>query len=238
MLNYAYHLANTVLAPLGVRLGRYPLPVDRRRRLLMERARIDLVLDIGANAGQYAGHLRRLGYHGAIQSFDPLPQAFKALAAASAADDNWTAMPFALGETAGRIDLHVASNSVSSSVLEFQAEYLENLPEARSVDRIEVDVVTLESVLAGHREKRPMLKIDSQGYELPILRGAATALSQVHLIEVELSLQEVYKSQALFREVDGWLVAQGFALMSLDDAYWDRVSGEQLQIDAIYRRVA
>ena len=79
---------------------------------------IDLVLDVGANAGQFASALRAIGYGGPIVSFEPLSAAHAKLTAAAKGDSRWTVHPqCALGDRDGETEINVAGNSVSSSVL-------------------------------------------------------------------------------------------------------------------------
>ena len=80
-----------------------------------------------------------------------------------------------------------------------------------------------------------MVKADTQGYEYPVLLSAGESLKSVALLELELSLVELYKGQTLFRELDAFLLSQGFSLASMDDGFFDEQSGELLQLDAIYR---
>jgi len=63
-------------------------PLARRKRLL-ENYGIDLVLDVGANVGQYGKELRCIGYKGQIASFEPLSAAYAELAKVSQADGLW-----------------------------------------------------------------------------------------------------------------------------------------------------
>ena len=76
-----------------------------------------VVLDVGANAGQYGRELRTLGYRGRIVSFEPQPGPFAALEAASTADPAWTAVLLALGAEAGTAQMNVSALDVSSSTL-------------------------------------------------------------------------------------------------------------------------
>src|SRR5687767_12447049 len=68
---------------------------------LMRRLGIDLVLDVGANTGQFAGELREQGFQGRIISFEPIPAVYRDLERNAAADPLWTAKNFALGNEDG-----------------------------------------------------------------------------------------------------------------------------------------
>ena len=61
--------AKSVLRSMGWQLKKYPeSPLKRRMRILETRG-IDLILDVGANIGQYGEHMRELGYGEKIISF-------------------------------------------------------------------------------------------------------------------------------------------------------------------------
>src|SRR5262245_9209130 len=53
------------------------------------------VLDVGANTGQFAGLIRKLGYRGSIISFEAIPQVHAVLSEATKRDSRWTAAPCA-----------------------------------------------------------------------------------------------------------------------------------------------
>src|SRR6266511_3295949 len=95
-------------------------PVDcpnLRRQILLDAYRIDTVIDVGANVGQYGRRLRDAGYRGQILSFEPIPDAFHALESQAVADPRWTCEQVAVGAVDGEAMLHVSGNSVSSSLL-------------------------------------------------------------------------------------------------------------------------
>jgi hypothetical protein len=114
----------------------------------------------------------------------------------------------------------------------------EAAPASATIGEISVECMTLESVLASTPGRSVMVKIDTQGFELPVLRSAGEAIRGVRLIELEMSLVELYAGQAMFRELDAFLLARGFALRSLEEGFFDAQSGELLQVDAVYANVA
>lgn len=93
-------------------------PAMAARKRLLDSLGIDVILDVGANAGQFAPSLRDpMGYRGAIVSFKPLPDAFQHLASLAAKDSDWEAKNVALGTADGHLCLNVSKNRVSSSFL-------------------------------------------------------------------------------------------------------------------------
>ncbi|HEY4210562.1 MAG TPA: FkbM family methyltransferase [Steroidobacteraceae bacterium] len=228
---------NRLLRHAGLELVRNPSGRDLRRIRLIAARNIEVVIDIGANEGQYGRRLRELGFRGWIHSYEPLPPALKRLRTRASADSKWKVFDLAVGETAGSATLHVAGNSESSSILTMARRHLDAEPLSKTVGSVEVRTTTLPQVLQQAPEGRTLLKIDTQGYEDRVL-GAMNCLDRVDLIEVELSLLEVYAGQTLFREMDARIGAAGFELVSLADGFFDRSSGELLQMDAIYARAS
>jgi FkbM family methyltransferase len=217
--------------------GRFP---ELRRLELIRGRRIDVVLDVGANDGPFAKALRAAGYTGRIVSFEPQSEAFGRLSAAAAADPAWTGHRLALGATDGEAELHLAGNSSSSSLLEMSAQHLASAPESRyqgseSVPVARLDTLRAELVGAGDRV---YLKVDTQGYELEVLRGAAGTLPQVDVVDVELSLVPLYDGAPLFDEVMHHLAGHGFVPVSLEPAFTDPADGRLLQLDGLFVRPA
>jgi FkbM family methyltransferase len=68
---------------------------------------IDCVLDVGANRGQFARHLRAIGYRGRIVSFEPNPDEFAILQRSFASDPAWSGYPIALGKGNGTLQLKI-----------------------------------------------------------------------------------------------------------------------------------
>lgn len=213
---------------------------DLRLLALIDRQGIDLVLDVGANRGQYGRHLRALGYQGRILSYEPLSEAHATLTQAAAGDAAWEVGPrVAVGAEAGTVTLNVAGNSASSSVLGMLPLHVSAAPHSAYVGKEEVrlerlDVLAAEAV-ARHRG-RTLLKVDVQGYERPVLEGAAELLSDVTAIQSELSLAPLYEGQPLLADMVAYLAGLGFELHSLGDGFTDAATGRMLQVDGLFCR--
>jgi FkbM family methyltransferase len=208
----------------------------RRAQLLRERG-VGLVLDGGANRGQYAKRLRQLGYEGEILSVEPIPEVFAELARAARQDSRWHCVNAALGETAGEASLHLNPISEVSSLL--AATGAVNTAGWQEGSTIRVPMRTVDEVVADSGSARSVplfLKLDLQGYELPALAGAARSLERVCAIELEASTVALYRDAALLPEVVARLDALGFAVFSVDSALVDYESGRILQLDLLFTR--
>lgn len=224
----------------GVDLRRYNLVNSvglTRRRLLAER-QITLVLDIGANTGQYAEALRAAGYSNRIVSFEPQAAACVELERAAAGDERWQARHVALGEREGETSIHIAGNSASSSLRPMADRLVASFPELAYVAEETTRVVTLDSLRGDvvRPDDRILMKIDVQGFEREVLAGASETLRQTELLDVELSLTPLYEGQALLCELMGLLEGWGFRPFRLDPGFTDRSSGQTLQVDGLFMR--
>ncbi|HEX7703983.1 MAG TPA: FkbM family methyltransferase [Kofleriaceae bacterium] len=227
----ARRLVGAVIGPALQRANISTLPV-RRIALLRELA-IEVVIDVGANIGQYAAQTRLYGYRGAIASYEPLSTAYAELSTRASADPQWKTHRFGLGDHAGRATLHVAGNSQSSSLLEMLPRHVASAPESQTVGHEEVELVTLKDVLTP---ARTFVKIDAQGSERAILEGAGDALDRVLGLELELSLVPLYAGETLFAEMTSWLATRGFELRTVTSGLADRTTGALLQVDALFAR--
>jgi len=226
--------ARSLLRRLGLDVVRYAprnYPHLRRPALLAEEG-VDLVLDVGANDGSWALELRAAGFDGRIVSFEPLAESFAALEAAA----DWEVHRLALGNRPGPGRLHVTANRQSSSLLPLGPRHARAAPEAPVVREEEVEVARLDDLDVVRPGERAFLKLDVQGAELEVLRGAARTLAAVRVVEAELSAVELYDGQALLGEVVEHLRGSGFDLIGLEPSFRDRVTGDLLQVNGWFRR--
>ena len=205
----------------------------------LQRHHIDLVLDVGANTGQFAKTLRSTGYKSTIVSFEPLSQAHAQLALAASGDSNWHIVDrCAIGESEGSLEINIAGNSVSSSVLPMLESHSSAAVGSAYVSREATPMHRLDAVAAQYVSKaqNPFLKIDTQGFEWQVLNGAPETRMRTRGIMVELSLIPLYSGQRLWRDVVDRLELDGFALWAIQPGFVDPRNGRTLQVDAVFFR--
>jgi FkbM family methyltransferase len=198
------------------------------------------VLDAGANEGSFGRTLREEGYAGRIVSFEPLSHAYAKLERAAESDPQWECVRVALGAESGRAVLNVAGNWASSSLLPMKRRLRRADPRFAYVETEAVDVATLDDLRPQFLRPadRVLLKLDVQGFELEVLRGAARTLRQVAALEVELSLKRLYDGGPLMDEVVEYLDARGFSLVESEPTFVHPKTRKTLQLDGLFTRKA
>lgn len=240
-MRFARSLLRRWLRRLGYDAHRYhpALSPGAQRRAILASRGINLVLDVGANAGQFGASLREEGYTGRIVSFEPLESARRLLLAASAKDPGWeVAEKAAIGRENGEIEIHISANSVSSSALELLDTHLRSAPESKVVGTERVPLRRLDDIAARFVQPGSvtLLKVDTQGYEDRVLDGASGLLARIDGIQLELSLVPLYRGQLLLPEMIERLKRMGFHLWEIWPAFVDCASGRLLQVDAAFFR--
>lgn len=205
---------------------------------LLNYHKISLVLDVGANCGQYATSLRECHYSGRIVSFEPLSNAYTQLLAMSQKDPLWEIAPMtAIGDREGEITINIAGNSQSSSVLQMLDAHVKAAPESAYCGSEIVKLSRLDTLAKQYinsDQQSIFLKIDVQGFERQVLEGAAQILPLVKGIQVELSLVPLYRDQLLFEEMLEILRKLGYDLHAVIPGFTDKETGRLLQMDGIF----
>lgn len=226
---------------LGFDINRYqPSSSDVARFMAMLKDhKVNVIFDIGANTGQFGTQLRNASYKGRIVSFEPLTSAHKKLLSISAKDAMWDVAPaIAIGNEEGEVEIHIANNSVSSSILKMLKTHSNAAPKSSYIGTEIVPMKKLDSVSKDYIKSGDVyfLKIDTQGYEDRVLQGAKEMLSKAIGVQLELSLVPLYEGQKLFNEMVLELNNQGFELWDIATAFVDPKSGRSLQVDATFFR--
>lgn len=233
------HEVKNLALKFGVQIRRYNPSESLEARLFkqMEVHNIDMVFDVGANDGGYGRMLRGGGYLGQILSFEPLSETHKKLQQAAAGDPNWhIAERQAIGGHDGEIEINLAGNTTSSSILPMNSTHVEAAPQSKYVGSELVPIRRLDSIEHSclQSAKSILLKIDTQGYEMEVLRGAENTLKRVVGAQIELSLTPLYAGQALYREIIEHMAEHGFSLWGVVPGFTDPVSGRMLQMDGVF----
>lgn len=225
----------------GLDITRYRPQYSETARLatMLSHHRVDLVLDVGANTGQFAGALRLGGYRGRIVSFEPLSSAHAVLVAASANVDAWSVAPrTAVGDAAGTVQLNLAANSVSSSVLPMLDRHASAAPASAYVAWESAPLDTLDRLATPYLSEASVsfVKIDTQGYEEKVLDGAPDLLTHACGVQLEMSLVPLYGGQALFDSLHDRMLGRGYAPWAIWPGFFDPSDGRMLQVDVTYFR--
>ncbi len=213
----------------------FPLP---RRQELIQRFGINFVVDVGANSGQYSSELRKGGYQGRLWSYEPMRSAFADLEKASASDDLWRAINCGCGAKAGSATINVAGNSQSSSLLPMLGKHTSDAPESAYVSQETISICSLdESVMPNLKtDDKVWLKIDTQGYEAEVLKGAGCLIPRVDVLECELSLVPLYEGQPLIDEMISTIYRMGFRMVGVSPVFFEPRTSYALQIDGTFLR--
>jgi FkbM family methyltransferase len=238
----ATHQLRRILWKFGYdicRFDRTSHPLARRKHIL-ENYEIDTVLDIGANSGQFAHELREdIGYAGRIISFEPLHEAFKSLEAHAKGDQRWEIFNIAIGDVEEKREINISGNSLSSSLLDILPAHLNAAPDSKYIGKEVINVRRLDSIFEQvcKNARNIYMKIDTQGFESKVLRGAAMSLSRIDTIQMEMSLVPLYGTELLFDEMCILMREKGYTLMAIENGFSVPGTAQLLQIDGIFRRL-
>ncbi|MCR6029855.1 FkbM family methyltransferase [Nocardioides sp. zg-579] len=215
---------------------------DAHLRWLIEDLAIDLVLDVGANSGQFATSLRTQGYAGALASFEPAAGPRERLVAAAAGDDRWRVHPWALGEQEGTAVLHAVDEQSELGSLRPSSAFGRAWKDVMARTREEeVQVRRLDAVwceVAGGAE-RALLKLDTQGFDLPAFRGAGALVEAggpVVAVLSEVAVVPIYEGVPLMEEHLAAYTEKGWALAGLYPVSFDPPTLRVIELDAVLVR--
>ena len=188
------------------------------RRLFLH-LEIDCVIDVGANAGQYQDFLRReVGFDGLIASFEPVPHLAEALRGRAVTDSRWLINHCALGAQPGELDFNVMAGTEFSSFLKPIGDT--SFGGANRVTQtVKTTVKTLDDVAPelrrAHGVKKIYLKLDTQGFDLEVLKGGQGALETISALQSEMCVKPIYEGMPRFTEVIAYLEARGFQMSGI-----------------------
>jgi len=196
-----------------------------------------VVLDIGAHHGWFFHCWQDWCPAAQVHAFEPFPESFEAMVRNYGNDPPVRFNQIALGDTAGSLPLNILTASkVSNSFLDPRAETWRGVGYATgAIDRLSVPVTTLDAYVRERQLKRIyLMKIDVQGYELHVLRGAVQSLPRIDHIFVAAGIQRLYEGAPSFADVFEFLSERGFHLMTM--RAWHRGNHALVETDMLFRR--
>ena len=193
----------------------------------------DVILDVGANRGQFSLISRIVKPAIPIVAFEPLPSEAEVFLRVTSGFANVQLHQTALGENVGEAEIHLSRSADSSSLLPIGETQRKIFRDTDEVGTLKVPVKRLDDFKSEWGKYSPiLLKIDVQGYELSVLKGAVETLKRCAFVYVECSETELYIGQALYRDVADFLEQQGFKQQSRYNE--TVVDGKLVQADYLF----
>jgi FkbM family methyltransferase len=233
---YIRDSVKSIVRALGYELRRIDAHFHKRPIDFIRSRNIDVVIDVGANIGQYAQHLRRAGYKGWIVSAEPVRAIYDVLAARAAADPRWKVLNFAFGEKNSVAQINVSEASVFSSLhLQSPAAVAFN-PEARVIRQETIRIARLDEVFSEFPRGRTFLKIDTQGYEERVLKGGVGCICEFLGVQMEIPIVHLYEGTWRFHEAVAYMNARGFEISNIVPVNYDPADPMSLlEVDCVFR---
>ena len=201
--------------------------------------RFATILDVGAYIGAYAYALQHILPDAQVYSFEPLPDSFARLQKNMRKFGQWQGFNTALGDSKGSLEFWQNEFSASSSALPMEDLHRKTFPQTDKSDEVTVAVTRLDEMLPELVIKAPvLLKIDVQGFELSVLRGAENLLKKVDCVVCEVSYRPLYKGQASFADLYQFMLQHSFTYQGSLENLVSPLDGTIMQSDAVFIRLA
>ncbi len=220
-------LVNRVLRPAHLELRQYDpdAHIDSYLMTLFEALQVNCVIDVGARHGEFGRLLRHHGYKGAILSFEPVHENVKVLRKVAERDAMWHVFPFALGSEPSQELINVAAASNYSSFLEVSEYGISADAKMETKEQMIVEVHRLDALFDEITAHIPdpcvYLKMDTQGWDMEVFRGAAGCLDNICALQSELSLQPLYDNQTNWLDALAEFQAGGFEISNFFTVFRD-----------------
>jgi FkbM family methyltransferase len=204
--------------------------------VLRHLADVRLIVDIGANRGQFALCARHCFAQSRIVSFEPLAGPAGVYRSLFANDNNIVLHEVAIGPEPGEATIHLSARDDSSSLLPISEAQDRLFPGTAEAGTTVIQISPLNSCLVEAEIDSPaLLKLDVQGFELEALKGCESLLDRFTWVYAECSFVELYTGQALADAVIAWLHEKGLALTGVYNMSFDS-AGKPIQADFLFAR--
>ena len=210
---------------------------DLHLQKIIENNLITTIIDVGANKGQFALRLRQLGYRGKIISFEPVYSAYLQVRELAEKDSAWEVHNYAIGNIEGTLELNVTVDSTDlSSFLQpnaFSQVYYKQ--KVASIETQQAEVHLLKNFIKDLTNESVLLKTDTQGFDLEVLKGAEHYLAElIKVVVIELSFKPIYENMTTGLEMMHFLKEHHFNPSGLFTVSRDKKTYELIEMDGIF----
>ena len=242
LFNKSFDIRKNKIVPIDyfVQINRLNYNLEEASlRHLFSKYDFGLVLDIGANQGQYYHQIRNgLGYKGWIVSVEPNPMDFEVLKKTAVNDPKFIGINQACGSSVGTVTLHVMADTKLSSLYvandQFKDRFFSDVSDTRE---IEVEMTTVEGILNSLQIEFMgdiFLKTDTQGHDLEVLKGMGSYAEWIQALQCEQSVIPIYDGVNDFISLNTYLNLHHFQLFSSTPVLRDKKDQSIMEINAFY----
>ena len=185
-----------------------------------------IIIDVGANEGQSINRFSLIFNDCIIHSFEPIKKCFDRMIKYYP-NKKFIKNNYALSDKNTNKKFFINKHSYTSSFSKINKNYNEFNKKNKIVKTSEVKTLTLDTYINLYNIKKiDILKIDTQGHELHILKGAKNVLKKsiINFIEVEIILCNYYEININLHEVDNIMYKNNYNLFSLQNFSYDKNS--------------
>jgi len=225
------------------RIKRSHVTVERHLRTLFDVLDIDVVIDVGANQGQYGSMLRRAGYQGYIVSFEPVSATFQQLCVRSEQDEKWRSYPYALGAKNESKLINVTRFSDLASFHkpnQFAEKIFSDHVEVSNTETVQIRTLdeVFDEVMKGIPDANIFLKMDTQGHDLEVLAGAVKSVKRILGMQSEVAVIQTYEGIPDYIESLTEFRKQGFEVTGFYPVSRDGDSQVVIEFDCVMVKCA
>jgi FkbM family methyltransferase len=220
-------IANTILSPLGIQIYKQGFDMESVLRWAAKHAQeVRTVIDIGASTGRWSRMAMPLFPQAIFVGVDPLVERESALKKLKASNNRFSYVLGVAGERDGEtVELSVSEDLDGSTVSGVGGE-------PRSVPAYSVDGIVAARQCVGPF----LLKFDTHGFEIPIIKGAANTLRDTTHIVMECYAHRHAPGTLLFHEMCAYLETLDFRCYHMADPMLRPLDGGFWQVDLFFAR--
>ncbi len=238
MYRKVINLIKGIFHLFGLEISKRSFTKDRLRRGefdWLRRMDIKTIYDVGANNGEFVRFISAIFPDAQIYSFEPLKEPYEELKINTDYVKKIEYLNYALGDNDGESIIYHNEFSPSSSILKMTDAHKNPFPYTKDAYEEKIQIKRLDSVFPEFNNiKNILLKIDVQGFEMNVLRGAEKFLPMASMVIIETSFETLYESQPLFNDIYDYLTENGFEYKGNLGQLCSPVDGKILQADAIF----
>lgn len=197
-----------------------------------------IIFDVGASVGQTTSQYRKHFPQAEIFSFEPMDHSFSKLKTNFGHDPKTHCFSVAFSDNESEETFFVNKGAETSSLLKPTKESVQWSPVGvmETVRSLKVSTRTLDNFCRSQKIRNiDILKMDTQGAELKILKGAQNLLesNSIHLIYTEVLFVSLYEDQASFYDLGSMLNSYGYQLFDFFHPRYDS-TGQIKWADALF----